>query len=898
MVNPSILELIFLVGFQINSVESHEQANVLCTSSGLHVARAKQSSNAQHLVDYRPTLHNWSLNGDNGFVLLQQRNQEELSPGLHCTSTTTHESWLDQFLKQVYNPAKVWSSQVMAGFELESRIPWFYVYHLVGVSLVAKRYCKLLKLKRGSGLLKMPGRVTRSLSSERCFYCSLDVAGKVFDRGRLLELIKRYYYDRSSFEFSFGILNFSFVDLNGFIFMDTYDGRLVYEIVLQLGYGLELFLVDSNMFSLVEKGGSQDDCKFSDRRRQQVQGSGKVRKLSDKIANYVAGSLSRVGVWKIPLKELRYLQVFLISIPTVVKGHIYLSEIMLLHVSLLTSEIYESHSVRARHIMQIFSSTWSCLYLFQCAQYFTSCYNPMVGMNTSYSTRCLLPCYNSLPGWEYDEATESYSWTRFLARLVGTQVLLLVIQIINVLMLMDFLRCKFKLLTTSLWSMGNGSSYEWIVTELEPKVPSFMGCSNNPWCSGWKDVIVRVVRIKKMLVRNCLYVKKIYSSTDTGRGELHCSQLWLVVFWTLQEFSAYIASLTSIAVELHINMVIIHSFEENGLEGSFLVEILFVHCKKECREWDLEPTASLIHIVCINLRTYSTNTECDDVTTKRKVCYVCDYTQEMIKLEVFWEVLRLLDSLIRDKRHVEAVGKLIWQLNNVVSSKMRILSAKLWQSDINVEKEEHDLMSRIQLMIIAHNSASCGVEEGWIMSRVASGLVRNSSLALYFWRYKSNYLDKYGLGLHSSYFAGDFEFLSSREWQQLYWNIGYMNCIKCIIETAGVFVANTQPLFKQLQTSIYHGTTAREQEEDVNSMSASALQKFSIPFAISGPTSVDGHITGVIMHKFRRKVIVMYHNFMTLQLQQLTTFPIEMARKFELLVGKGVVNLLTVGICL
>ncbi|XP_026412152.1 uncharacterized protein LOC113307895 [Papaver somniferum] len=254
--------------------EMLQQANVLCTSSGLHVARANQSSNAQQLVDYMSTLHNWSLNGDNGFVLLQQRNQEELSPRLHCTSTATHESWLDQFLKQVYNPAKVWSSQVMAGFELEARIPWFYVYHFVGVSLVAKRYCKLSKLKRGSGLLKMPGRVTRSLSSERCFYCSLDVVGKVFDRGRLLELIKRYYYDRSSFEFSFGILNFSLVDLNGFIFMDTYDGRLVYEIVLQLGYGLELFLVDSNMFLLVEKGGSQDDCKFSDRRRQQGEWEG------------------------------------------------------------------------------------------------------------------------------------------------------------------------------------------------------------------------------------------------------------------------------------------------------------------------------------------------------------------------------------------------------------------------------------------------------------------------------------------------------------------------------------------------------------------------------------------------------------------------------------------------
>lgn len=103
----------------------------------------------------------------------------------------------------------------------------------------------------------------------------------------------------------------------------------------------------------------------------------------------------------------------------------------------------------------------------------------MVGVNTSYSTRCLLPCYSSLRGWVYD-ATEGYSKSRFLARLVGTHVSLKVIQILIVLILVEFLRWEFKLLSTSLRSTRNSSGLNWVVIVLLG-LPSSPVCSCGKW---------------------------------------------------------------------------------------------------------------------------------------------------------------------------------------------------------------------------------------------------------------------------------------------------------------------------------------------------------------------------------------------------------------------------------
>ncbi|XP_026415413.1 uncharacterized protein LOC113310831 isoform X1 [Papaver somniferum] len=59
---------------------------------------------------------------------------------------------------------------------------------------------------------------------------------------------------------------------------------------------------------------------------------------------------------------------------------------------------------------------------------------------------------------------------------------------------------EYQLFCFCLRGMGKSSSYEWVVTELQPRVPSSMACSYNPWCSGWKEVIVGVVEIKKMFM--------------------------------------------------------------------------------------------------------------------------------------------------------------------------------------------------------------------------------------------------------------------------------------------------------------------------------------------------------------------------------------------------------------
>ncbi|KAI3885259.1 hypothetical protein MKW98_002651 [Papaver atlanticum] len=70
---------------------------------------------------------------------------------VHCIFeyTASHEGLLDQLRSQVYHPAVEWSSQVITVDKLEDGVPSFHDYFLVVVSLVVKRYCELLKLKRG-----------------------------------------------------------------------------------------------------------------------------------------------------------------------------------------------------------------------------------------------------------------------------------------------------------------------------------------------------------------------------------------------------------------------------------------------------------------------------------------------------------------------------------------------------------------------------------------------------------------------------------------------------------------------------------------------------------------------------------------------------------------------------
>ncbi|KAI3910857.1 hypothetical protein MKW98_022544 [Papaver atlanticum] len=87
---------------------------------------------------------------------------------------------------------------------------------------------------------------------------SLSVSGKVFHRGRLLELIRRYsYYIRNDSNFSFGVLISGLSALHGLILMHKCNAVVVCTLILELGYGFELLLVKLNMVLWVQKS---DNC--------------------------------------------------------------------------------------------------------------------------------------------------------------------------------------------------------------------------------------------------------------------------------------------------------------------------------------------------------------------------------------------------------------------------------------------------------------------------------------------------------------------------------------------------------------------------------------------------------------------------------------------------------------
>ncbi|KAI3953868.1 hypothetical protein MKW98_017692, partial [Papaver atlanticum] len=66
------------------------------------------------------------------------------------------------------------------------------IYQISRDALASSRaHNGFLKLQLRYGSLKTPDCVMILLSSARCFHCSLDVAGKVFDPGRFADLIER-----------------------------------------------------------------------------------------------------------------------------------------------------------------------------------------------------------------------------------------------------------------------------------------------------------------------------------------------------------------------------------------------------------------------------------------------------------------------------------------------------------------------------------------------------------------------------------------------------------------------------------------------------------------------------------------------------------------------------------
>lgn len=100
-----------------------------------------------------------------------------------------------------------------------------------------------LNLQLGYDLLEISEGVMGSLSSERCLYCVQDFAGRVFDRGRLVELIQR------STEFCLYSLAPCMFVLNGLKLIVGYSG---------------------NVFPIVTSDGSLKVCEFVHEIAQQV----------------------------------------------------------------------------------------------------------------------------------------------------------------------------------------------------------------------------------------------------------------------------------------------------------------------------------------------------------------------------------------------------------------------------------------------------------------------------------------------------------------------------------------------------------------------------------------------------------------------------------------------------
>ncbi|XP_026414987.1 uncharacterized protein LOC113310509 [Papaver somniferum] len=316
--------------------------------------------------------------------------------------------------------------------------------------------------------LKSKGVRSQNLASDKDSYLCFNLTGGVFDRGRYIELMKRDSYFNGDYKFYVVAIN-------------------LYEPVLKDKYQLALFLANLIGIILTKEGGIGDTCKRLAQNLQQgavlytilplpipngshywkvqelfyalhhtgrwswsgdigslilhlrcgllnfwvthsvLHRSGKVPRLLDKMNVHVAGSLRRVVARKTPLKELRYLQRFLLSILTVEKGHISFSEI--LHV-LLHTEVYGSLSLRERAIMTVGYSIWSCFYSFYCAQHLDSgCEQRMNIYKCACSQHSQL-CYTYTWGIVCQPEENNICLDCVWARTVGTQYILTMLHIL------------------------------------------------------------------------------------------------------------------------------------------------------------------------------------------------------------------------------------------------------------------------------------------------------------------------------------------------------------------------------------------------------------------------------------------------------------------------------------
>ncbi|XP_026381831.1 uncharacterized protein LOC113276445 [Papaver somniferum] len=117
-------------------------------------------------------------------------------------------------------------------------------------------------------------------STGECPSCILSASGRVLDRGRLLELDRRYsillakiiryfmeqrrysYYIRNSSNLSISILTRGLIVLHVVVSMQNYYANSVHNLILQSGYGLKLLFAKLNISFFVEDGDSGDTRKL------------------------------------------------------------------------------------------------------------------------------------------------------------------------------------------------------------------------------------------------------------------------------------------------------------------------------------------------------------------------------------------------------------------------------------------------------------------------------------------------------------------------------------------------------------------------------------------------------------------------------------------------------------
>ncbi|KAI3864338.1 hypothetical protein MKX03_026911 [Papaver bracteatum] len=336
---------------------------------------------------------------------------------------------------------------------------------------------------------KQQGKVSYKFIVDECLFININSVYWIYDRGKVLDSSKEYFYFSDAYEFCVDT-NTSWVTiLIGSKLMDAYNGDSVSKLILEQWVRCSHY----GGFILWSKGTPQPpfdtSATLSHRFCQVNLIISQPQNGCPNATVVILGALRTVSacehgqgnVLLIFWKEFECLMM-LLSAPTIVQSG--------------TSEVYKTHLFRETVIMAVAYSTWSCLYSFY----------QVVSVNDFHST-CYLLLYYSCLGDLVSQENEYYTWPDILATIIriqymlngvqvsglflhspsltpaiyetlvviavvelvystkleffailsGTQVLLIVMRILNVLIWFEYLKWKFKLFSTGLGRVINVS---------------------------------------------------------------------------------------------------------------------------------------------------------------------------------------------------------------------------------------------------------------------------------------------------------------------------------------------------------------------------------------------------------------------------------------------------------